>query len=210
MRNAAASGQREHPVLEDREVEHRRPHAGLDEHEQRQEHGRSDHPPITAGESQPDSPPLETPNTRPVRPIRNVACRSRQMTCRSSDRSTRAAPPTPRRRRAAPNGTLNQNTQCQEMSTSAPPSTGPITSPTAATIVLVPIATPSCSRGNASVTIAAALANRKAPPRPCRIRQTISSVPLPAKPAPSEAAANAGSRLRTPSCDRTGRTAARR
>ncbi len=89
------------------------------------------------------------------------------------------------------NGTLNQNTQCQEMSTSAPPSTGPITSPTAATIVLVPIATPSCSRGNASVTIAAALANRKEPPIPCRTRQTINSVPPLEKPAPSDAMANA-------------------
>ncbi len=88
------------------------------------------------------------------------------------------------------NGTLNQKTHCQEMSTSAPPSTGPMTRPTAATIVLVPIATPSCSRGNASVTMAAALANRKAPPMPCRIRQTISSVPLAEKPAPSDAAAN--------------------
>ena len=63
-----------------------------------------------------------------------------------------------------PNGTLNQNTQCHEIATSAPPSTGPITRPTAATIVFVPIARPSCSRGNASVTIAAALANRNAPP----------------------------------------------
>ncbi len=91
---------------------------------------------------------------------------------------------------AIPNGTLNQNTQCQLIATSAPPSTGPITRPTAATIVLVPIASPSCSRGNASVTIAAALANRNAPPIPCRIRHRISSVPPLAKPAPSEATAN--------------------
>ena len=88
-----------------------------------------------------------------------------------------------------PSGTLNQNTQCQEMATSAPPSTGPITSPTAATIVFVPIARPSCSRGKASVTMAAELAKRNAPPMPCRIRQRMSSVPLPAKPAPSDARA---------------------
>ena len=76
------------------------------------------------------------------------------------------------------------------MATSAPPRTGPITRPIAATIVLVPIATPSCSRGNASVTIAAAFANRNEPPIPWRIRHRISSVPLPEKPAPSEATAN--------------------
>src|SRR3954468_12004083 len=85
------------------------------------------------------------------------------------------------------NGTLNQNTQCQEMGTSAPPSTGPITTPTAATIVFVPMASPSCSRGKASVTIAPALANRNAPPTPWAIRQRISSVPSPEKPATSEA-----------------------
>ena len=87
------------------------------------------------------------------------------------------------------NGTLNQNTQCQEIATSAPPSTGPITSPIAATIVFVPIASPSCSFGNASVTSAAELANRNAPPIPCSTRQTISSVPPPANPAPSDASA---------------------
>ena len=72
---------------------------------------------------------------------------------------------------------LNQNTQCQEISTSAPPSTGPMTRPTAATIVFVPIARPSWSRGNASVTSAAALAKIAAPPMPCRIRHRISCVP---------------------------------
>ena len=77
-----------------------------------------------------------------------------------------------------PSGTLNQKTQCHEIATSAPPSTGPITSPIAATIVLVPIASPSCSFGKASVTSAAELANRKAPPMPWRIRQRISTVPL--------------------------------
>ena len=84
---------------------------------------------------------------------------------------------------------MNQNTQCHEIATSTPPSTGPITSPTAATIVLVPIARPSCSRGNASVTRAAEFANKKAPPTPWTMRHRISSVPLAEKPAPSEASA---------------------
>ena len=57
---------------------------------------------------------------------------------------------------------LNQNTHCHEISTSAPPSTGPMTRPTAATIVFVPIARPSWLRGNASVTRAAALAKDRA------------------------------------------------
>ena len=51
----------------------------------------------------------------------------------------------PRARRAQPSGTLNQNTHCQPIVTSAPPSTGPSTSPIAATIVFVPIARPSSS-----------------------------------------------------------------
>ena len=84
---------------------------------------------------------------------------------------------------------MNQKTQCQEMVTRAPPRTGPMTSPIAATIVLVPIARPSCSRGKASVTRAGPLAKMKAPPIPCTIRQRISWVPSAAKPAPSEAAA---------------------
>ena len=82
---------------------------------------------------------------------------------------------------------LNQKTQCQEISTSAPPSTGPITRPTAATIVFVPIARPSWLRGKASVTSAAALAKIAAPPMPCRIRQRMSCVPSAEKPAPSDA-----------------------
>ena len=64
-----------------------------------------------------------------------------------------------------------------------------MTRPTAATIVLVPIATPNCSLGNESVTIAPALANRNAPPTPWRIRHRISCVPSAAKPAPSDAKA---------------------
>src|SRR3954463_5347983 len=64
---------------------------------------------------------------------------------------------------ASASGTLNQKTQCHEMATRAPPSTGPSTRPIAATIVFVPIARPSSSFGNASVTSAAAFAKRKAP-----------------------------------------------
>ena len=94
---------------------------------------------------------------------------------RSSERPVTSCSTTaPHSAPARPNGTLNQNTQCHEIATSAPPSTGPMTSPTAATIVFVPIATPSCSLGNASVTMAAALANRYAPPMPWTIRHRIS------------------------------------
>src|SRR4029077_14849066 len=84
--------------------------------------------------------------------------------------------------------TLNQKTQCHEIATSAPPSTGPTTSPTAATIVFVPIASPSSFFGKASVTSADEFANRNAPPTPCSTRQRISCVPLPENPAPSDAA----------------------
>jgi hypothetical protein len=135
-------------------------------------------------------PPFEMPSTSPVSPIRNVLVPSTSKLVSSprpvTSRRIQNAQALPSR----PKGTLNQNTQCQEMSTSAPPSTGPMTSPTAATMVLVPMATPSCSRGKASVTIAAELAKRNAPPSPCRIRQRISSMPLVEKPAPREAAAN--------------------
>ena len=110
--------------------------------------------------------------------------RGRCRGCESS-RRTSAAQSAP----ASASGTLNQKTQCQEIATRAPPSTGPSTRPIAATIVFVPIASPSCSRGKASVTRAGPLAKMKAPPTPCRIRQRISWVPSAAKPAPSEAAA---------------------
>ena len=72
----------------------------------------------------------------------------------------------PHKAPASPRGTLNQNTHGQLMATSAPPRTGPMTSPMAATMVLVPMASPSCSLGNASVTMAAELANRNAPLMP--------------------------------------------
>ena len=85
-------------------------------------------------------PPLEMPSTSPVRPTRNVTV-PRKSNRLSSERPviswrTSHAHRQPR----SANGTLNQNTQCQEIATSAPPSTGPITRPTAATIVFVPIA----------------------------------------------------------------------
>ena len=100
-----------------------------------------------------------------------------------SSRSTSAAHTVP----MIPIGTLNQNTHAHPNSTSQPPSTGPITRPTAATIVLVPMASPSCSRGNASVTSAPELANTRAPPTPCTTRHTMRAVPESARPAPSEA-----------------------
>ncbi len=90
-----------------------------------------------------------------------------------------------------PSGTLNQNTQGQLIETRAPPSTGPTTRPMAATIVFVPMASPSCSRGKASVTMAAELANRKAPPTPWSTRQTMSATPSAEKPAPSDASEKA-------------------
>ena len=65
---------------------------------------------------------------------------------------------------ASASGTLNQNTHSHRMETSTPPSTGPSTRPTAATMVLVPSARPSSWRGKASVTSAAAFANRNAAP----------------------------------------------
>ena len=82
---------------------------------------------------------------------------------------------------------MNQKTHGHAIATSAPPSTGPITSPIAATIVFVPIASPSSFLGKASVTSAAAFAKSNAPPMPCSTRQRISCVPLPEKPAPSDA-----------------------
>ncbi len=148
-------------------------------------------PPITSGSSQPVSAPFDSASTSPVSPRTNVAFPSRSsprsfprpdISCRTS-----SAQPEP----SSPSGTLNQKTQLHEISTSAPPSTGPITSPTAAIIVFVPIASPSSSFGNASVTSAAAFAKRNAAPTPCSTRQRISCVPLPEKPAPSDASENA-------------------
>ena len=145
---------------------------------------------ITTSLSHPDSPPFDTPSTSPVRPSTNVSVPSGSRPRSSSRLASSPSTSPPHRLPASASGTLNQNTHCQPISTSAPPSTGPSTRPTAATIVLVPIASPSCSRGNASVTSAAAFANRNAAPTPCTIRHRISCVPSAEKPAPSDAAAN--------------------
>ncbi len=146
-------------------------------------------PPITTGSFQPLIPPLETPSVSPVRPATNVVVPRMSSPRLVSRRASSWSTPYPQAAPSSANGTLNQNTQCQEIETSAPPSTGPSTSPIAAIIVFVPIASPSCSRGKASVTSAAALANRNAAPMPWRIRHRISSVPFSAKPAPSEVSA---------------------
>ena len=206
-------GRAEQAVLEDREVEHRRAvtaarRARTAAGRSRQRPGRRTRP----APCQPSIPPLEMPSTSPVRPIRNVTRAERvEASC------PRRRPVISRRIENAqtlpirPNGTLNQKTQCQEMSTSAPPSTGPITRPTAATIVLVPIATPSCSRGNASVTIAAELANRNAPPIPWS-DPPDDQLGAAAREARRRARRprTGGSRRCRRSCGRTGPTAARR
>ncbi len=147
-------------------------------------------PAITTGFPQPDSPPLETPSTSPVRPTTNVAVPSVSKPLTWSGLASSRKIKEPQAAPAKAIGTLNQKTQCHEISTKAPPKTGPSTKPIAATIVLAPIAKPSCCLGKASVTRAAALANRKAEPIPCKTRQQISSVAPVEKPAPSEAKAN--------------------
>src|SRR4051794_35763713 len=104
-------------------------------------------PPTTTGSFQPTRPPLETASTRPVSPATNVvtpaASSPRTESGLESSRSTTA----PQAAAARPSGTLNQKTHCQEMDTSAPPSTGPSTRPIAATIVFVPMASPSWRLG---------------------------------------------------------------
>ena len=181
------------------------------EHEQRQQdHGGDRGRRSSSGSFQP-----EMPAARDAEHEAGEADDEREPCRAGRGRATSSAAPSSRRTSArperaerAPSGTLNQNTQCQEIATSAPPSTGPITRPTAATIVFVPIARPSCSRGNASVTSAAALANRNAPPMPCRIRHRISSVPSAEKPAPSEASAKSDEAGDVgAACGRTGPTA---
>ena len=144
-------------------------------------------PPITSGSFQPSMPPREIPYTSPVSPMTKTAVPGRSRPRRTSVFASSCSTSAPHAAPARPSGTLNQKTQCQEIATSTPPSTGPSTSPTAATMVFVPIARPSSCRGNASVTSAAEFANRNAPPMPCTIRQAMSSAPLAAKPAPSEA-----------------------
>ena len=160
---------REQAVLEDREVEHRRACAALDQRRTAAAARRAaTRPPIVSGSFQPSRPaardaehePGEPDDERQHVPGGRSRARGRAWPARAGSSHAQSEP-------SSANGTLNQNTQCQEIATSAPPSTGPSTRPTAATIVFVPIARPSCSRGNASVTSAAALANRNAPPMPC-------------------------------------------
>ena len=144
--NAARGGGREQAVLEDREVEHRRAGAALDQDEQRQQHGRRRPGPRSrAGRSSRRC--RRARSRRRARSGRRRRWRCRAGRARAPRRAlrARAGRARPRARRASASGTLNQKTQCQEIATSAPPSTGPSTRPTAATIVLVPIARPSCS-----------------------------------------------------------------
>ena len=78
-----------------------------------------------------------------------------------------------------PNGTLARNTHRQPASESTPPTRIPRKPPTIAAIMFVPNAKPSSSEGNASVMMAAELANSSAPPTPCTIRKmTSSSAPV--------------------------------
>ena len=73
-----AGGGGEHAVLEDREVEHRRAPAALDQHERpAAAPRRRPAPPITTGSFQPEMPPLETPSTSPVSPATKTAVPSR-------------------------------------------------------------------------------------------------------------------------------------
>ena len=182
--NAAADAAAKSLFSEEREVEHRRASAAFDEDEDRQQDDRCGEARRSRAASlQPERPPFESASTSTgeaddegrgadevetalLVALPDISC---------STRNAHAEP-------SSPSGTLNQNTQCHEIAMSAPPSTGPITSPTAAIIVFVPIASPSSFFGNASVTSAAAFAKRNAPPTPCTMRQRISCVPLPEKP----------------------------
>ena len=145
---------------------------------------------MTTGSSQPVRPPLDTPSVSPVSPATNSSVPGMSNPTTSSRRPTSRSTSHAHNVPAMPSGTLNQNTQCHEIETSAPPSTGPRTRPMAATMTFVPMARPSSAGGNASVTRALALANSSAAPTPCMTRQRISSVPSEAKPAPSEVRVN--------------------
>jgi hypothetical protein len=81
----------------------------------------------------------------------------------------------------SPKGTLIQNTSRQCTSARTPPTTNPVNEPTNPAIRLMPMAIPRCSTGKASVRIAVAFAHSSAPPMPCAMRNTISSV-APAAP----------------------------
>ncbi len=60
----------------------------------------------------------------------------------------------------------------QLIGASSPPRTSPTNMPLTPTMLLIPSAIPRWLAGNASVTIAAEFASRKAPPTPCTRRKT--------------------------------------
>ena len=167
---AAAVAAANRRLLEDAQVEHRRARAALDQHPSGQQHGGGHEPADHDASFQPDEPAArDAEHEAGEAEHEGRSCRARHSRAPCRVWRARAGPARPRRAPASASGTLNQNTQCQEIATSAPPSTGPSTRPIAATIVFAPIASPSCSFGKASVTSAAALANRNAEPMPCRI-----------------------------------------
>ena len=168
-------------------VEHRRASAPFDHDEERQEDHRS-----------------EKPATPASRPSRSAPLRKREHETRQADDEDRdaeevetvllAAPGhlvqhevRPRAEPIRPSGTLNQKTHGQAIATSAPPSTGPITSPTA-------------RAWRSSPSRARALARECVGDESCGVREEEGAtdalqrraresarVPLPAKPAPNEA-----------------------
>jgi hypothetical protein len=74
----------------------------------------------------------------------------------------------------APTGAETRKIRCQFTGASAPPRISPMNDPAIAATEFRPRAVPRWWAGNASVRIAAALANRNAPPMPWTIRQMIS------------------------------------
>ena len=163
-----AGGGREQPVLEDREVEHRRAVVALDQHEQRQQHDAGDDAADRHGSLQPFRPPRESPKTSPVSPTTNdghardvVAAdavglgqlaqdQPRPQRAQQRERDVEPEDPVPRDRdeRAAEHRPDHEadggdhRVRAHRQRRAAP-----------------------C--GNASVTSAAELANRNAPPIPC-------------------------------------------
>ncbi len=98
-----------------------------------------------------------------------------------------------------PNGTLTQNTARQSISASRPPATRPRNCPASAAIWLTPSAMPRCSRGKASVRIAAEFAVSMDPPTACTIRQPIShSAPAPAWNGSNDSATEAALKITKP------------
>ena len=145
------------------EVEHRRAAAVLDQHEGGQQHRGGDQPADhDAGRPSPTGRPCETASTRPVSPTTKVAVPAQVEPAPRVGRGQLAQDQRAPGRAGEAERHVEPEHPLPRIATSAPPSTGPRTRPIAATIVLVPIARPSCSRGKASVTSAAALANRNA------------------------------------------------